>query len=292
MGWPDGHRAAISLSFDDARPSQLRCGLPLLERLGVPATFFVLPDAVARSRAEWRDVVGRGHEIGNHTLSHPCSANFSWSRQNSLERMTVARFRLEVCEANRRLRQLLGIEPTAFAYPCGETFVGRGRRAKSLVPLIARTFEVGRTFNDVSANSPGDLDFAQIRCVNSDAKAFDALLPMLEAAVADSAWLVLGGHEIGAAEERETTRIETIEAVLGWCRSNSVRIDTVGSTARSLAAFHRDRMVSSRRRPSWYSRRRGAGSVTTSSGTAGVEVAMDEESPTGERVSSVADRGT
>jgi hypothetical protein len=169
--------------------------------------------------------------------------------------MTVADFRRDVCEANRRLRHLLGTEPTVFAYPCGETFVGRGRRTKSLVPLIARMFEVGRTFNDVTANSPADLDFAQIRCVNSDGRTLDHLLPMLEAAVSDSAWLVLGGHEIGTAEAGdETTPTETIEAVVSWCRSNSVRIDTIGNTARAVAAFKRDGIVSRRSRPGWYPR--------------------------------------
>jgi hypothetical protein len=234
MGWPDRHRAAISLSFDDARPSQLRCGLPLLARLGVHATFFVLPDAVARTSAGWRDVVAAGHEIGNHTLTHPCSGNFAWSRANALERMTVAGFRSEVCEANQRVSDLLDIEPTVFAYPCGHTFVGQGRSTQSLVPLIAEMFDVGRTFNDVVANSPADLDPAQTACINSDGKAFADLLPTLEAAMADSAWLVLGGHEIGFADDGETTLVETIEAVVDWCRGNRVWIDTIGNIGRAV----------------------------------------------------------
>ncbi len=243
MGWPDRHRAAISLSFDDARPSQLRCGLPLLDRLSVPATFFVLPDAVAQDSAAWREVIARGHEIGNHTLTHPCSANFAWSRHNALERMTVADFESEVREANRLLRHLLGVDPTVFAYPCGETFVGRGPSTRSLVPLIARKFNVGRTFNDLTANSPAHIDFAQTRCVNADGRTSADLLPMLEATVADSAWLVLGGHEIGTAESEgtDTTWMETIEAVVSWCRSNGVWIDTIGNAGRAIAAFRRHR---------------------------------------------------
>ena len=37
--WPKGKRAAVSLSFDDARTSQLDVGIPLLDRHKVPATF-------------------------------------------------------------------------------------------------------------------------------------------------------------------------------------------------------------------------------------------------------------
>jgi hypothetical protein len=236
VGWPDLHRAALSLSFDDARPSQLRRGLPLLDRLGVHATFFVLPNAVAESVTGWRDAVARGHEIGNHTRTHPCSRNFEWSRANSVEGLTIADYRVEVREANRALRALLGVEPTAFAYPCGHTFVGEGPSTQSLIPLIAEMFKVGRTFNDAGANSPADLDPAQIACVCSDEQSFADLLPILQATLADGAWLVLGGHEIGSPGDGdgEVTWADTIEAVVTWCESNGVCVDTIGNVARAL----------------------------------------------------------
>jgi hypothetical protein len=239
VAWPDPHRAALSLSFDDARPSQLRHGLPLLDRLGVRATFFVLPNAVGASLAGWRDAVARGHEIGNHTRTHPCSRNFEWSRANPVERLTIADYRLELEEADRSLRELLGVEPTVFAYPCGQTFVGEGPSTQSLIPLIAELFEVGRTFNDAGANSPADLDPAQIACVNSDEQSFGDLLPILEAARADGAWLVLGGHEIGAAGDGDgdATWMDTIEAVVTWCEGSGVWIGTIGNVARALRAW-------------------------------------------------------
>jgi peptidoglycan/xylan/chitin deacetylase (PgdA/CDA1 family) len=47
--WPAGKRAAISLTFDDARVSQIDAGIPLLERCGVKATFYVSPSAMPRT---------------------------------------------------------------------------------------------------------------------------------------------------------------------------------------------------------------------------------------------------
>jgi peptidoglycan/xylan/chitin deacetylase (PgdA/CDA1 family) len=44
--WPAGKRAAISLSFDDARQSQVDVGLPLLDRYGDKATFYLSPAGV------------------------------------------------------------------------------------------------------------------------------------------------------------------------------------------------------------------------------------------------------
>lgn len=69
--WPDGKRAALSLSFDDARLSQPDVGIPLLDQYGVKATFYVQPGPLDERLAGWKKAVadGRwlilaGHEIG------------------------------------------------------------------------------------------------------------------------------------------------------------------------------------------------------------------------------------
>jgi len=234
--WPEGRPAALSLTFDDARSSQVRVGVPALDRLGVAATFFVLPDAVATEATAWREATAAGHEIGNHTARHPCSGNFAWSRGRALEEYTLDAFRDEIDDADRRIHDLLGLRPTVFAYPCGHTFVGRGRETRSLVPLVAERFVAGRTFNDVTANAPLHCDLAQVAGVNSDGLEFARVCMLLEAALADHAWLVLGGHEIGVATGDETTTTDTIASVVRWCRDHDVWIDTVGAVARHLRA--------------------------------------------------------
>ncbi len=235
-GWPGGHRAALSLSFDDARPSQIEHGLPLLERLGVPATFFVLPHAVGEQLDSWREVVAHGHEIGNHTTSHPCSCNHAWSRGNALEQMTLSDYRWDVFEAGRTLRRLLGVTPEVFAYPCGRSTVGRAQRTRSVVPFIAQNFTAGRTYRDWSANWPLAFDTAQVACVSCDDDSQPKLMPLLEASLADASWLVLGGHDIGEDPGFEITSCGTIEAIVDWCRTNDVWIDTIGNVATAVRA--------------------------------------------------------
>jgi peptidoglycan/xylan/chitin deacetylase (PgdA/CDA1 family) len=238
--WPDGARAALSITFDDARPSQPRVAAPVLDRLDVRATFFVLPEPVNRDRAAWQDMVGAGHEIGNHTASHPCSGNFPWSRGRALEQLTVADIAREVDDAERQIEDAVGVTPTVFAYPCGQTFVGRGRSTTSLVPFVADRFLVGRTFNDLVANAPFHCDLAQASAFNTDHLGFEQLRPALEAALADRAWLVLGGHEVGHDLADETTRVDTLEAVVAWCREHQVWIDTVGAVATRVQAADQD----------------------------------------------------
>ncbi len=60
FSWPQANRAAISLTFDDAGPSQVDNGLPLLERYNVKATFTVSPDAVGQPlERKIEDLIGR-----------------------------------------------------------------------------------------------------------------------------------------------------------------------------------------------------------------------------------------
>jgi len=77
INWPNGSRAALSLSFDDARFSQVQCGLPTLAKVGVRASFYVTISYMNQRLDAWKQAVRDGHEIGNHTMTHPCSGNYA-----------------------------------------------------------------------------------------------------------------------------------------------------------------------------------------------------------------------
>ena len=169
--WPGGARAAVSFSFDDARASQLDRGIPILDAHGVRATFYVSLDNVRARQAEWRRVAASGHEIGNHSLHHPCSANFPWSRAHALEDYCLDRMEAELLAANAAIEEMLRVRPQTFAYPCGQTFVGRGEGAASYVPLVARRFVVGRHAFDEVHNDGGWLVFMSHDVAPSGAQA-------------------------------------------------------------------------------------------------------------------------
>ena len=205
FGWPDGKRAAVSLSFDDARESQIDVGLPLFDRYGVNASFFVGPSAVERRRKDWKKAVAAGHEIGNHSVHHPCSGNFAWARPHALEDYTLPQMRAELIEANRHIEALVGVTAVTFAYPCGQTFVGRGTETRSYVPLVAELFLAGRGWLDEGPNDPAFCDLAQLTGIEMDGKEFEQLLPLLSKARETGQWVVLGGHEIGARDKHSTS---------------------------------------------------------------------------------------
>ena len=230
FAWPDGKRVAVSLSFDDARESQATTGIPLLNRYGAKATFYVVPAAVKKQLPGWKTAVASGQEIGNHSINHPCTGNFTWSRTKALEDYTLEKMQAELAEANSQIKTLLGVTPEIFAYPCGMTFVGRGQDTKSYVPVVARLFQSGRGWLDEAPNSPDFCDFAQLTGMQMDGKDFDQILVLIEQAAKEGQWLVLAGHEMGG-DGKATTRLDMLEKLIKYAQDpkNGVWLAPVGT---------------------------------------------------------------
>lgn len=230
--WPPGRRGAVSLTFDDARPSQLDPGMALLAETSARATFYVSLDRVRERTAQWREALEAGHEIGNHTMSHPCSGNFAFSRRNALEDFGLARMERDIDEASAAIHDLLGVTPRSFAYPCGQTFVGRGATQASYVPLVAKRFLAGRGYLNETANDPGFCDLAYLMGAGYDQLPFEEVKRLMDAAARDGRWLILVGHDIGP---RKYQSVES-EVLRATCRhasdpANGLWLATVAEVA-------------------------------------------------------------
>jgi peptidoglycan/xylan/chitin deacetylase (PgdA/CDA1 family) len=58
---------------------------------------------VAQRLDGWKQAVAGGHEIGNHSVSHPCSGNAPWSRDHAVEEYSLERMHDELREANQAI---------------------------------------------------------------------------------------------------------------------------------------------------------------------------------------------
>jgi len=199
--WPQRICGAVSLTFDDGDASQLNRGIPRMDERGLKGTFFLSPkgdDYLDRLRP-WRDVSARGHEIGNHSLSHTCSCNLS-SDPNypGLEKLTLQDIEADVLEAEKRLDKLLpGAGPRTFCYPCYQTDVGQGLTRQSYVPVIAKHFTAARTGGEFGIpNHPlhADLHFL----VSSDCTRMSGpeLVGLVERAARQARWVIFTFHGI------------------------------------------------------------------------------------------------
>lgn len=195
--WPNGKRAAVSLSFDDARTSQVDTGLALFAQHHVKVTFFLQAENISKRLEGWKKAVAEGHEIGNHTVTHPCTGNYAFSRHNALEDYSLDMMAEQLDGANAEIERLLGVKPRTFAYPCGLKFVGRGLDVRSYVPLVAGRFLVGRGYLDESPNDPAFCDLPQAMGTPFDGLTFDQMRDLVENASKEGRWIIFVGHEIG-----------------------------------------------------------------------------------------------
>ena len=236
--WPNGAKMALSLTFDDGRASQVTDGVPVLDSFGVKVTFYAQPENLLEELELWQKAVASGHEFGNHTIGHPCTGNFAWVRYDDvvLESYDLDRMRAEVLQANDKIEELLGVRPVSFAYPCGQTYVGRGTNTKSYVPLIAELFQTGRRWLDETTNAPAHFDPAQVMAMRMDGEDFSTIRRLIERTKRNETWLVLAGHGIGDST-RWGTNLGMLRELLAYVQEpdNGVWIAPVSEVASFIA---------------------------------------------------------
>lgn len=199
--WPNGCRCAISLTFDDGYPSQLKTAVPLLNEYGLRGTFYLNPggDDWKDRISPWRDVAQSGHEIGNHSLSHLCSCNFSGDPNcRGLENVSLEEIESDILEAQRRLETVIpGQNNWSFAYPCYQDFVGRGETRQSYVPIAARHFIAARGIGEpASANSAAVCDLHYLWSWPVERMTGAGMIGLAERAAAQGRWGILTFHGI------------------------------------------------------------------------------------------------
>jgi peptidoglycan/xylan/chitin deacetylase (PgdA/CDA1 family) len=233
--FPDGTRAALSITFDDSWESQLDLAVPILAEHDLRATFYVLPTRVRERPAEWRQV-GSIHEIGGHSAAHPVPAGRRGGGDTTLEMYTTARMKAELARADDEIEAMLGVRPQTFAYPAGYTYVGEGARATSYVPVVARRYVAGRGYRSEFANDPEWCDFAQLQATHVDEFDGASLIALVDAAIEESRWLVLVAHEIDCAGPWSLSSHALDELCRDVARRSELWVAPVVDVARHLRA--------------------------------------------------------
>ena len=100
------------ITLDDGHQDGYSNAMPILEKFGFVATFFVITGRVGRPHyltwAEMLEMRGAGMEIGNHTVSHVDEATYGRARTDA-----------QVLDAQRAIELHLDTAPVSFAYPFG-----------------------------------------------------------------------------------------------------------------------------------------------------------------------------
>jgi peptidoglycan/xylan/chitin deacetylase (PgdA/CDA1 family) len=122
-------KCAVVLTYDDALNVDLTNAIPALDSLGLKATFYISDyfGGLNSQILKWRSAVANGHELGNHTVYHPCEGGRAGREfvkpDYDLKYYTVRRITDEIKTMNVILKAIDGKTKRTFAYPCSDTKV-------------------------------------------------------------------------------------------------------------------------------------------------------------------------
>ena len=126
--WPDGKKAAVVFTYDDALDGHLDVAVPQLDEFGLKGTFYCTGNAPSlyNRTDDWRKIALNGHELGNHTLFHPCDGTRGdWVRpEYNLKKYTLDQIVAELKTANTLLKAIDGKTERTFAYTCCDYIAG------------------------------------------------------------------------------------------------------------------------------------------------------------------------
>jgi peptidoglycan-N-acetylglucosamine deacetylase len=123
--WKNGAKAAICLTYDDGMQTHIENAIPQLNEAGLKGTFFINTTEGRASVIGWKNAAKQGHELGNHSLFHPCPRSFGWPEEIASDNYTIPQMLGEIKTVNQILDNLdPGRESRAYGYPCNQTEVG------------------------------------------------------------------------------------------------------------------------------------------------------------------------
>lgn len=219
FSWPGGKCCAVSLTYDDALPVQCEQAGPRLEAHGFRGTFFLkINDDPIENPERWRQLAARGHELGNHTVFHPCKGQLPWLDDAfDLRHYTPYRLKQELRVADGFLHLLDGKRERTYALTCFDLFIGQRWNKKRISDLIRDDFVAARgPRTEAPVTISPSLDRFNIGACLADGRTLEEICEMIGSTRDQGAWLVYVIHGIGAGTHPTFIEPNVHERLLGW----------------------------------------------------------------------------
>ena len=195
--WND-KAAAVVLTYDDALNVHLDTVIPLLNENNMRGTFYLTGFAktVSDRADDWRSAAIDGHELGNHTMRHPCSGGLpgrEWVREDrDLDKYSVKKYADEIAAANKVLHSIDGKDQRSFAYTCGDKEAG----GESIVEVIRSSAVAARGVNR-GINSLQNIQLFDLLAYSVSGQRAEELVSQVDDAIKNNGLLIFLFHGVG-----------------------------------------------------------------------------------------------
>jgi peptidoglycan/xylan/chitin deacetylase (PgdA/CDA1 family) len=230
--FPNGAHCAVSLTYDDGIASHFEDVGPTLEANGLRGTFniTIARASVMEHTAEWRAMAARGHELGNHSLFHPCRSTAEtprpWVGPYNLLDYDERRLREELQVASFALNLIDGQTERTYANTCWDTTIGSGAQERPMEPILADLFLAARGALTHRPVDLAHLDFMRLGSLHADQHSFDDLRAQVEAAIQSGGWLIYTMHGVGAGTHNLFIDHDQHRQFVEWLGQNQQRVWT------------------------------------------------------------------
>jgi peptidoglycan-N-acetylglucosamine deacetylase len=197
MAWK-GKKCAVVLTYDDGLNVHQTNALPALDSLGLKASFYI-SDYFGGLQAQipkWRSAAAKGHELGNHTLHHPCDGSLPGrdfvKAEYDLSKYTVQRMTDEIRSMNTLLNAIDGKTKRTFAYPCGDLKV----KDTAYIDRMKNEFVAARGVH-MAIPTAEKVDLYNVNCYVVNGQTGEELIEQVKGAEAKGGLLVFLFHGVG-----------------------------------------------------------------------------------------------
>jgi sialate O-acetylesterase len=192
-----GKKCAVVLTYDDAINQHLDNAIPVLDSLGLKATFYItaFSSSMQARMSEWKKLAARGYELGNHTLYHPCigGKGREWVRpEYDMNNYTVQRMIDETRMTNLFLQALDGKTKRTFAFTCGDMKIGDS----SFMNAMKNDFVAARAVRN-QMHKINEVDLYNVDCYLVNGETAAQMIEWVKKAMETNSLLVILFHGVG-----------------------------------------------------------------------------------------------
>lgn len=202
-----GKKCAVVLTYDDGLNIDLTNVIPALDSVGLKGTFYISDyfNGLNAQINKWRIAAAEGHELGNHTIWHPCDGSLpgrSFVKPDyDLQTYDVRRMDNEILAMNNILKAIDGKSKRTFAYPCGDIKI----HDTSYLDPLKEQFVAARGVKEEML--PIDkIDLYNIGCYAMNGQSAEEMITLVKKAVATHTLLVFLFHGVGGEHSLNVSR--------------------------------------------------------------------------------------